>query len=363
MTIEQEFLLNLIQASVTSKTCYIVPESIDWGLLIKEASRQNVSVVACDGLQKLYDVGVYSVSGDKQERRTKAQWFAKTMQLEQRYSDQRATAKKMGEWFSAAGIQTVILKGFTISECYPVPSHRYSSDLDCFLIKDGEHLNAYEFGNRVIEEHGITVERTFYKNSSFDLAGLFVENHKFCTPFRGNKTLRKLEVLLQSMILTGPLTEVEKTGLMMPPILASALFLIEHAYSHFLHEGLNLRHILDWGLFRRKHFSDLDWIAFDGFIEEFGFKRFYCAYSHIGDYVLGVCDYSSLTFPERQMLDSIWVGLDLHESVRGFAGKLKLVGNTLRARWKYRGFASISMARALAIQVFGFIFERNPKLR
>lgn len=362
MTIEQGFLLDLIRASVLGDTGFVVPESVDWTILIEEASKQNVSVIASDGLQKLYDAGVYSVSGDKEERRTKARWFAKTMKYELRYADQLSAAKKMGKWFASAGIQTVVLKGFTISECYPIPSHRYSADLDCFLIKDGGHFDAYELGNQVIKEHGLPIEREFYKNSSFDLAGLYVENHKFCTPFRGNDTLRRFERLLQGMILQGPLTEFGDTGLSMPPALASALFLTEHAYSHFLHEGLNLRHILDWALFHRQHQSDVDWTQFERYVDEFGFRRFYDAFSHVCEYVLGEREHSSLTASEQRMMDSVWDGLDLHDNVHGFAGKLKLVGNTLRAAWKYRAFSPISMVKALWIQAEGVLFEKNPTI-
>ena len=362
MTKEQGFLLDLIRASVLGNTSFVVPEYVDWALLIDEAKRQNVSVIASDGLQKLYDAGEYSAPADREERRTKAMWFANTMKNEMRYADQLAASKKMGNWFASAGIQTVVLKGFTISECYPIPSHRYSADLDCFLIKDGEHLEAYELGNQVIEKHGLPVERGFYKNSSFSIAGLFVENHKFCTPFRGNKTLRQLERLLQHMILQGPLSEFGDTGLLMSPVLASALFLTEHAYSHFLHEGLNLRHILDWALFNRRHQSDVDWAAFEKYVEEFGFQRFYGAFSHVCEYVLGDRDYSSLTAQEMRMMDSVWAGLDLHEDVRGFAGKLRLAGNTLRAAWKYRAFSPISMMQALWIQAKGVVFDKNPKI-
>lgn len=359
---ERELLLSLIRASVLGDTGFVIPESMDWTLLIDEASKQNVSVIASDGLQKLYDAGVYSVSGDKDEKRTKARWFAKTMKYELRYADQLAAAKKMGQWFAAVGIQTVVLKGFTISECYPIPEHRYSADLDCFLIKDGEHFDAYELGNQVIEKHGLSVKRAFYKNSSFDIAGLFVENHKFCTPFRGNDVLLRFERLLQDMILRGPLTEFGDTGLLKPPALASALFLTEHAYSHFLHEGLNLRHILDWALFHRRHQSDVDWAKFNQYVDEFGFRRFYDTFSHVCEYVLGERDYSSLTVHEKRMMDSVWAGLDLHEDVRGFWGKLKLAGNTLRAAWKYRAFSPISMVKALWIQTKGVLFEKNPTI-
>ena len=360
MTVEREFLLNLLRASLLGETGFAVPETVNWQVLIDEANRQNVSVITSDGLQKLFDAGLYSVSGDKEERRTKARWFAKTMKYEQRYANQVTAAKRMGERLASTGIQTVILKGFTVSECYPVPAHRYSADLDCFLIKDGEHLEAYELGNRVMEEHGVKVGRGYYKNSSFDIPGAHVENHKFCTPFRGNDTLRRLEQLLQGMILAGPIYPLGDTGLLAPPPLASALFLTEHAYSHFLHEGLNLRHILDWALFRRRHASDVDWAAFDGYVDDFGFRRFYDAYVHLGEYVLG--SRNSLTPVEQRVMDSVWAGLDLHDSVKGVIGKLRLVGNTLRAGWKYREFSPISMARALWIQVKGFLMERRPEI-
>lgn len=360
---EREVLFTLLRAALLPDfSGKELPESIDWQALIDEADRQVVSVIASDGLQRLYDAGVYVAHDEKEIRRLKARWFGKTVNLEQRYTGQMAAAIKMGEWLASSGIRLVVLKGFTVSECYPVPAHRYSADMDCFLIKNGEHMEAYELGNQVMERHGLKVDRGYYKNSSFGLPGLSVENHKFCTPFRGNKTLTQFEMLLQGLIMTGPLSSFADTGLFAPPPLASALFLIEHVYSHFLHEGLNLRHILDWALFRRKHSSDVDWKTFDKYIDEFGFRRFYEAYCHLGEFVLGERDELSLTPSEQRMMESIWAGLDLHENVRGLIGKMRLVGNTLRARWKYREFAPISMTMALVIQVKGFLFERNPML-
>ena len=82
----------------------------------------------------------------------------------------------------------------------------------------------------------------------------------------------------------------------------------------------------------------------------------------ISNYVLGLYKYSYLSVQERRMMASVWAGLDIPESVRGLIGKMRLVGNTLRAGWKYRDFAPISMAKALAIQVKGFLFDRSPVL-
>lgn len=360
MTSEQEFLLDLIRSDLVGSMGFPMPERVDWDLLIEEANRQMVPVIASDGLQKLYDAGVYSVSGDREERRKKARWFSKTISYEHRYAEQLATAEKLESWFSEAGLRTVVLKGFTVSECYPVPSHRYSADFDCFLLKDGEHLQASELGNRVVEEHGLTVDRGFYKNSVFTIGELTVENHQYCTPFRGNDRLRRFERLLEEMIVEGPLTRVEGTDLLAPPPLASALFLTEHAYSHFLHEGLNLRHFLDWSMFRRKHVSDVDWTAFRRYVDEFGFGRFHDAFEHVGEYILG--NRTSLTADEQRMMDSVWAGLNGHDTENGLIGRLQLVRNTLRSGWKYRCFAPISMPKALWIQVRGVLFDRKPTI-
>lgn len=356
-------VLSLLQACLNELAEGItIPEDVDWQALINESDRQNVSVHASDGLQKLYDAGIYRALGDKEERRIKAHWFGKTLKYEQRYISQLDAAKKMADWLATEGIQTVVMKGFTVAECYPIPSHRYCSDLDCFLIKDGEHILAFELGNQVMEKHGVKVSREFYKNSSFVIDGLHVENHKFCTPFRGNDVLEKLEKLLQNTLLDGPLNHFEGSNLLFPPPLFSALFLIEHSYSHFLHEGLNLRHILDWMMFSRHHQDDINWAAVDHYIDEFGFRRFYDAYVHVGEYILGERVIENMTDSEHKMMDSIWEGLDLHETVTGVRGKLNLVGNTLRAGWKYKCFTDLSMLHALWIQVKGFLFIKNPVL-
>ena len=144
--------------------------------------------------------------------------------------------------------------------------------------------------------------------------------------------------------------------------MVTALFLIEHAYSHFLHEGLTWRMVLDWMMFSKKHKDEIDWTLLGAKIDEFGFSKFYDSYSRLGRYLIGEFQDSAFTFQDKRMLEDIWAPLDLHESVRGWKGKLRLVGNTWRARWKYRYFSEISMLEALWIQVKGFLFDKKPKL-
>ena len=296
-------------------------------------------------------------------------WIGEVQLEEARYYQQWCEACKMAQLFHWNGIRTFVLKGYVVSESYPKPEHRVSCDVDCFLLPEEGNFDAWDKGNRLIEEAGGEVEKVFYKNSTFRLPGLTVENHRFMVPFRGNGRLKQLERWFQSQFKSLKVQEVQEVArfkhswLYRPPVMVSALFLIEHAYSHFLHEGLTWRHVLDWVMFSRKHKDEIDWKEFDSRIDEFGFRKFYNSFSRLGLYLIGeVQEFNGLSVQDKQMLEDIWAPLDVHESVRGFKGKLALVGNTWRARWKYRHFTNITWFTALWIQVKGFLFEKDPKL-
>ena len=269
----------------------------------------------------------------------------------------------MAELYHGNYIRTYVLKGSVVAECYPMPNHRFSEDMDCFLQPEQGDFDAWTLGNDLAKAQGYEVKYEFYKNSTFYLPGLTVENHRFLTPFRGNKRLTSLENVLQAYLKQDKgLDIIEGTSLYRPPVIATALFLIEHAYSHFLHEGLTWRHVLDWMMFSKKHQRDINWTDIEAFVDELGFRKFFNSYLRLGKYLLGEIQESDLTKEDKKMLADIWAPLDLHETVRGLKGKLALAGNTWRARWKYRYFAEMSWVTALWIQVKGFLFEKKPSL-
>ncbi|MBR5736532.1 MAG: nucleotidyltransferase family protein [Bacteroidales bacterium] len=356
----QETVLHFLRIGLGEKDVYNAEHG--WEKVYDEAAQLGVSPFVFDGYVKKYDARELVSEMPVAE---KMKWIATVFNSEALSATHETTANDLAHIFAEGGLRTYVLKGYVIAECYPQPKHRQSVDLDCFLVsaEDQNNFDSWEKGNLLIEKHGFSVARDFYKNSTFHLPQLMVENHKFLTPFRGNKYLTKLEAFLQGLIRADEgKDKIDDTELLRPPVMASALFLVEHSFSHFLHEGLNLRHITDWMMFSRYHKDDISWPQFESYIDEFGFRRFYDAYVHVGKYVLGDIPFEQLTAPEQRMMNSVWEGLDLHDTVRGFRGKLNLVGNTFRARWKYKYFSPISMIHALWIQVKGFLFIKQPKL-
>ena len=290
------------------------------------------------------------------------EWIGEVLQGENIYKHQQAVAADMAKLFHRNTIRTYVLKGNVVAECYPRPEHRVSVDVDCFLVADG-NFDAWSFGNDLIKSKGYRVDEDYYKNSTFCLSGLTVENHRYLTPFRGNQRLKRLERLLQSWISEDTeLQTFEGTWLYKTPVMVSALFLIEHAYSHFLHEGLTWRHVLDWMMFNKKHNAEIKWEELEARIDEFGFRKFYTSYYRLGQYLMGKITDNDLSHQDKRMLEDIWAPLDLHETVKGWRGKMALAGNTWRARWKYRHFTDMSWICALWIQAKGVLFEKDVVL-
>lgn len=333
-----------------------IETGIDWQEVETLAIQQGLLGVVVDGIEKL---------SEKQRPRKNhlLQLIGLVMRDEARYTTQQKTAAEIAGHFHDNYIRTYILKGFVISECYPRPEHRVSSDIDCLLLPVKSDFDAWQLGNDIIKASGYEVSDGFYKNSTFYLPGALVENHLYMIPFRGNKKLKRLEIVLQGILRQDKGEDrFDETWLYRPPVMVTALFLIEHAYSHFLHEGLTWRHVLDWMMYSRRHKTEIDWDTIDELVDEFGFRKFYDSFRNIGFYLLGEVSENDLTKNDKRMLDDIWAPLDLHDTLVGIKGKLGLVGNTLRAWWKYHYYGNISMVKALLIQTYGVLFDKNPSL-
>lgn len=351
----RETFLNLVRLGI-GQTGESIPNTVDWEAMKVLAEQQGLTAIVFDGIEQL-------PAEQRPSQELLLEWIGETLQSESIYTAQQKEAERIASLFQKNNIRTYVLKGVVVAECYSKPSHRLSVDMDCYLLPEQSDFDAWSLGNDLIKTQGFEVAFDYYKNSTFYLSNLIVENHQYFTPFRGNKRLTALEKELQSLIRKDKgKNKFEDSYLYRPPVMVTALFLIEHAYSHFLHEGLTWRMILDWTMFRRKHEKDIDWKLLDTWINEFGFRKFYDTYFRLGRLLFGEIEESRLTKQDNMMLRDLWADLDVHETVKGWKGKLYLAGNTWRARWKYRYFSEDSMLKALWIQVKGFLFEKNPTL-
>lgn len=337
-----------------------IPQDINWDCIFRIAQRQGVLAIAWDGISRLLDNGATLTI----PRSLKLKWGINSEIVAERYHKQWVAATDIADRFHERGIQTTVLKGFALSQHYPIPEHRPCGDLDCFL------MGRYEDGNCTAEACGAKVERDFYVHSHIEYKGLTIENHQFCTPIRGSKKAKDFEREIQQIIKNEPLNPICDSHLLSPSPLFTALHLAHHTRRHFISEGIALRHLIDWAMLVNGLSKEIDWKRFALLLREFdqGLARFAEALMQISS------KYFNTTYIElgeaipENLIDEI-VSDTLKDSIQintnGFGVWRKrwlLISNYYSRHKLYKHFNEGSLLTVIGRAIYGYIFDHNPAL-
>ncbi len=333
----------------------------EWEKIYNLGVQQGVAAIQFAGLQQLVDAQI-GLPFQLPDRRLKMKWLAHTMQVENQSKSQFKTASELAEIYAENGIRTVVLKGIVVGCNYPQPNYRPCGDLDCFLMGD------YEKGNIIAEKAGAKVKRDFYKHSHISYKGLIIENHQFCTAIRGCKKTKAFERLLQSLLQQEYTAKIGDTCLESPSLMFNALFLTHHAQRHFLSEGIALRHLCDWAMLIHKQSDKIDWVKFKNYCDEFGLNCLAEAMTRLSEKYLGVniptlYNISQDEERDRYLMSEIVNGINHnHSSNSIWKHRLDIVKNIFNSRKRYEMFSETSYLQSICHLVYGYCFDRNPKL-
>ena len=334
-----------------------------YGALSEEQWLQFYRLSAKQGILAIvYDVLSRLPAECQPPRNIKLQWALGAEAIENRYEMQRKTSALLARLFAEHDIKTVVMKGLAIGTYYPNPAHRECGDLDCFL---GE---GYELGNQICEQIGAKVSRDYYKDATIKYRGLLVENHRFFLPIRGSRKVKALERHLREVVLRGRTSFVPDTQLIVPSADFNALFLTMHGLNHFLSEGIKLRHILDWALLLKAEQDNINWTEFYYWADKMRMTRFADALTaisveHFGLEITNPAIHTTSPYAERILHDTLYNSEGLfNKGYSAWKGRLMLVKNKLAFGWKYHKIAQSSVLVELLKNVYGFLFEKNPKL-
>lgn len=354
MTEIHKILIKLISVSLGCDSIELPTNEIDWKNIIDLANQLEVDALAFDGYKQIHGlVGIQSLS-----QVDLLEWIGQTLQIESQNKLQLKSAIKLAEIYAKNNICTYILKGLSIAQYYPNPSHRYSCDFDCFLVKDGESVQ--EEGNRLVEERGEEVDRNYYKNSSFVFNGLHVENHRYCCSIKRGKRTADLEAYLESLLFNYSPGYLDGSKLALPPLMFQAVFLIEHACAHFLYEKMSLKNICDWACFRKANIDKLDWEEFYKVSEKYSLMEFVNTMNHLADYVIGIKKYTLLSPLEKKVLDDTLSERKLPPG-KVFQRVWKTFG-IIKSGWKFKYYSKESMVKELKQSVVAYFLDRTPSI-
>ena len=357
---EEKLLLQLLRVAIGTSELEVMPEGIDWYELFGISERHGVNAVVLDGFGKyrLDSIGLKKISQSFVKR--KLQCIALALKIETEYDRKLDVVEKLIRLWNSNGIRTIALKGFVTCQYYPNPKHRPFSDFDCFLCGD------FERGNEVIRQEGIEVKGS-YKHKTFDIGCLHVENHQYCTHFRGRDKARSFEKLLENYMLLEQPIYIKGTQVEIPSPMFNALFMVWHTRSHFFDEKVTLRQLLDWALLMNFYKNEgLDWDEFQSVCREYNLLRFAQALTRVACKHLGVescliCEANDED--DYALIQDIFSDEHIHVQYgTGMKARIQVLRNKFKCNWKYRRFSDQSIWGSLWQQIKGVIMEKEPYL-
>lgn len=355
-------LLQLLSIAINRK-CFILYDNVDWRNVLLLAQKQGVRGLAYEALELLKQEDADCTCFP--DRTTLMQWYAQTAFVEKMFAQHVALAKDVVELWKQHGIRTVVFKGLAHSRYYPKLEHREFGDFDCYLI-DAYGECAYRQGNDVARKKGLMVDDGWYKHSHIAYKKLTIENHQYFTSARRGGTDLALHKYIVEAIGNGSkLERLDGTEIYVLPVEAEGLFMLYHSLTHFLVEGINLRHFVDWACWIKTNQNKLEWTEFYSLCQRFRLDGFADVLNTIATKYLGVelndkRIFADSEFAERTIESALYDDTSIYNRGKGqWYQRLHVIGNAFRYSWKYRDVAHYSMIGYVWQFVYGFLRRKE----
>ena len=242
-TTETQFL-HIAKAAVSGGD--LPAEKVDWPAIFTLANQQKLLPIVFEAVRKM----PAAVENAALFAAVKQQVIAQVLHQTMRASEFSGLYQKL----RAAGLHPVVVKGQLCSRLYPLKDHRISAD-DDLLIPDGEFMACHEqlLANGLTtgtptDELATADEVSYTKNGS----PLYIELHRhlFDSAEDAHDELNHF---------FADLNPVEIDGFLAMPPHEHLLYLLLHAYKHFVRSGIGLRQFCDIGLWALAYHGEIDW--------------------------------------------------------------------------------------------------------
>ena len=244
LTVTERQFLHIAKAAVSGGE--LPAESVDWP-----------AVFALAGQQKLLPIVFEAVRKTPAAAENAALFAAVKQQVIAQVLHQTVRSAEFADLYQklrAAGLHPVVVKGELCSRLYPLRDHRISAD-DDILIPDGEFFACHE----QLLANGLTTdtpadELPMADEVSYTKEGspLYIELHRhlFDSAEDAHDELNHFFTDINPVEMDGFLAMLPHEHL---------LYLLLHAYKHFVRSGIGLRQFCDIGLWARAYRGEIDW--------------------------------------------------------------------------------------------------------
>ena len=242
-TTETQFL-HIAKAAVSGGD--LPAENVDWPAIFTLANQQKLLPILFEAVRKMpaaeENVALFAV--------TKQQVIGQVLNQTVRSAEFSDLYRKL----RAAGLHPIVVKGQLCSRLYPLKDHRISADDDLY-ISDAEFMACH----KQLLANGLTTDTPVDELATADEVSytkkgspLYIELHRhlFDSAEDAHDELNHF---------FADLNPVEIDGFLAMPPHEHLLYLILHAYKHFVRSGIGLRQFCDIGLWARAYHGEIDW--------------------------------------------------------------------------------------------------------
>ena len=221
-------------------------EKVDWPAIFTLANQQKLLPILFEAVRKMpaaeENVALFAV--------TKQQVIGQVLNQTVRSAEFSDLYHKL----RSAGLHPIVVKGQLCSRLYPLKDHRISADDDLY-IPDAEFMACHE----QLLANGLTTDTPANEFATADEVSytksdspLYIELHRhlFDSSEDAHDELNHFFASLKP---------VETDSFLAMPPHEHMLYLILHAYKHFVRSGIGLRQFCDIGLWAWEYHDEIDW--------------------------------------------------------------------------------------------------------
>ena len=264
MTQTQNTLLALLRSALWGIPCS--PESQpDWKRILLLAEQQTVSGLVAEAVML-----VPEEFGPDAACRMKL--HSKVTKIYQSHALLNRKVAQVKQLMDAHGIRSVLFKGQGLALNYPNPLSRQCGDIDLYVGEANflESMNIMEPG----KEHDpgkYAHQKHFNANSE----GVEIEIHRIASILPGRRADRLFREWTVERLEKSELrkAEIGGTEINLPPVDFDAVFILNHAWHHFMTGGIGLRQLCDWCLYLHRFHKEIDTDILSMNLRDFGLLR------------------------------------------------------------------------------------------
>lgn len=244
LTATERQFLHIAKAAISGGD--LPAEKVDWPAIFTLANQQKLLPILFEAARKTPAAAENAALFAAVKQQVIAQVLHQTMRASE-FAD-------LYQKLRAAGLYPIVVKGQLCSRLYPQTDHRISAD-DDFYISDAEFMACHKqlLANGLttdtpVDELATADEVSYTKNGS----PLYIELHRhlFDSAEDAHDELNHFFTDINPVEMDGFLAMLPHEHL---------LYLLLHAYKHFVRSGIGLRQFCDIGLWARAYHAEIDW--------------------------------------------------------------------------------------------------------